>query len=85
MAFALQGKKRGSSYNFKNDMQMVLGWIEKLRSPYSNELEVSEAGEGEIYIAGYVDLDQVNRMRRMAGMTELAPTARQDPSKLELL
>lgn len=68
----LSNQRRGagvSRYNFKNDVMLLLGWIETLR--IENGGDVDEAATGTIYIAGNVDLGQVNRIRRMAGMEEL--------------
>lgn len=68
-----QRKNAGTSrYNFKNDVQMLLGWIEDLRT-----IETAPT-EGFIYIAGNVDLDQVNRIRRMAGMEDSVPATAEE-------
>ncbi len=71
----LSNQRKGagtSAYNFKNDVMMLLGWIENLR--IENGGDIDEAKTGTIYIAGNVDLGQVNRVRRIAGMTELEPS-----------
>lgn len=71
----LSNQRRGagtSRYNFKEDMAMVMYWIETLRemdSPYDCDGE-------EIYIAGSLSLPQINRIRGILGMEELPPACR---------
>jgi hypothetical protein len=68
----LSNQRRGagvSRHNFTDDMGMVMGWLETLRemdSPYDCDGE-------EIYIAGSVNLPQVNRIRQILGMKPLPP------------
>ena len=68
----LSNQRRGagvSRHNFKDDMGMVMGWIETLRemdSPYDCDGE-------EIYVAGSINLPQINRIRGLLGMKPLPP------------
>lgn len=68
----LYGKKGRTRYNFRDDVQMLLGWIEALREVNGGDL--NETKTGTIYICGHVDLGQVNRVRQMAGMVPLEPS-----------
>lgn len=73
MAFALQNRGSGGSrYNFKNDIQTLLRWIEDLR--VVNGSHINERKEGIIYIEGGMDIAEINRMRGAAGMVELDPS-----------
>ena len=60
----LYGKKRGSRYDFRNDVQMLLGWIEELR-----DVECDEPGM--LFVCGVMDLAQLDRIRGAAGMAPL--------------
>jgi len=68
----LSNQRRGagvSRHNFKDDMDMVMGWLETLReidAPYDCDPE-------EIYVAGSLNLPQINRIRRILGMKDLPP------------
>lgn len=60
-----QSKQRNiSRYNFKDDMQMVMGWIEKL-------VEYVDEEEDTLCVEGLVDRSQVNRIRAVLGMEPL--------------
>lgn len=71
-------RSAGSGYNFKDDVQMLLTWIEQLRVVNGGDL--NEFKTGTIYIEGNIDLAQVNRVRRAAGMKELdqSPELKED-------
>lgn len=68
----LSNQRRGagvSRHNFRDDMMMVMGWIETLRemeSPYDCDGE-------EIYVEGSLRLPQINRIRAILGMKALPP------------
>jgi len=68
----LSNQRRGaglSRYNFKDDMAMVMVWLETLRemdAPYDCDGE-------EIYVAGSLRLPEINRLRRILGMKDLPP------------
>lgn len=71
MAGVLYNRGKQSRYqgNFKNELQECLSWIETLREmdcPY-------DVNGDQIYLAGNISLDSVNRLRRSCGLRELEP------------
>lgn len=71
-------RSAGSRYNFKDDMQMLMIWIEQLREV--NGSDFNEAADGLIYIAGVMPLGVINRIRGAAGMTALEPSPAREGS-----
>jgi hypothetical protein len=64
-----RGKQTRSQGSFKNELQECLGIIERLREP---DIPFDCEGD-EIFLYGSVNLESVNRMRRVCGMKELPP------------